>query len=205
MTPPCPKKCMLTLLLFSSSLAVAIAFNSSPVTLAEELGCSPTLSILLNRRHEQQPSTVFFDPLGLATDENFSRYREAELKHGRVAMISVIATLISWDDRGLILQGKLPPILELLQQHKPADWGKWILVCGILETLILVQIDPQDMPGDYGLGYFGVRNKGQNERSLESELENGRLAMIVMLGYVLYDVKLNFESYQLAVDNLVKT
>jgi hypothetical protein len=194
---------MAALLMFPSS-SVVIAFNSSPVTLAEELGCSPTLSTLLNRRDEQ-PSTVFFDPLGLATDENFSRYREAELKHGRVAMISVIATLVSWDDRGLVLQGKLPPILERLQQHQPADWGKWIFVCGILETLILVQIDPQDMPGDYGLGYFGVRNKGQNERSLESELENGRLAMIVMLGYFLHDVKFNFESYQLALDNLVKT
>ena len=43
--------------------------------LEDELGLSPTLSFLSGR------SDVFFDPLNLATDENFARLREAELKH----------------------------------------------------------------------------------------------------------------------------
>merc|ERR1712129_57101 len=31
---------------------------------------------------------AFFDPLNLATDDNFALMREAELKHGRVAMFA---------------------------------------------------------------------------------------------------------------------
>merc|ERR1712227_659896 len=32
-----------------------------------------------------------FDPLNLGTDGNFLRYREAELKHGRLAMLAAVA------------------------------------------------------------------------------------------------------------------
>merc|ERR1712227_259260 len=32
-----------------------------------------------------------FDPLNLGTDGNFLRYREAELKHGRIAMLAAVA------------------------------------------------------------------------------------------------------------------
>jgi Chlorophyll A-B binding protein len=194
----------------TATTTTTAAFNLSPVRLSEELGCSPTLAILFQTTNDEG---VFFDPLGLATDENFSRYREAELKHGRVAMLSVIATLASWDDRTQMLFPMLrrsdadngnniinnnnpwPPVLELLQHYKPAEWGTFVLVCGILETLILVQVHPHDMPGDYGLGYWGVRDKGRHERSLQSELENGRLAMLVMFIYFLQDVTIHWESY----------
>ncbi|CAM9706730.1 unnamed protein product [Scytosiphon promiscuus] len=41
---------------------------------------------------------VGFDPLGLATPDNLDRYREAELKHGRLAMVALagwpVATLL---------------------------------------------------------------------------------------------------------------
>jgi hypothetical protein len=33
-----------------------------------------------------------------------------------------------------------------------------------LETQVFIQSDPQDMPGDYGLGYFGRRDKARHER-----------------------------------------
>ena len=38
--------------------------------------------------------TGFFDPLKLATDENFDEYRAAELKHGRVAQLAVIGYIV---------------------------------------------------------------------------------------------------------------
>jgi hypothetical protein len=34
------------------------------------------------------------------------------------------------------------------------------------------------MPGDYGLGWFGRRDKGKHERELVCELEHCRLAML---------------------------
>jgi hypothetical protein len=55
------------------------ALSAPPVPLQEELGCSPTLSFIF-RRDAEKP--FYFDPLGLATDDNFARMREAELKHG---------------------------------------------------------------------------------------------------------------------------
>jgi hypothetical protein len=55
------------------------ALSASPIALQEELGCSPTLSFIF-RRNGEKP--LYFDPLGLATDDNFARMREAELKHG---------------------------------------------------------------------------------------------------------------------------
>ena len=188
-------------------LRASNAFNTSPVSLQEELGCSPTLSLLLQREN------LYFDPLGLASDENFARYREAELKHGRVAMVSFVYSWVSFlsssdHDMGLLdtlRKGQLPPIYHLLRDWPPADIYKSIAICGVLETLVLVQINPTDMPGDYRLGYFGVRDKGRHERSLVSELENGRLAMLVMLYYVICDIQADTESYQEALDEIVKS
>lgn len=96
-----------------------------------------------------------------------------------------------------LLAGKTPPIFQL-----PHEWTVagsigsivFILAIGILDLLLLVQGSPRDMPGDYGLGYFGVRDKGKNERSLISELENGRLAMMVMIYYLASDLHWTQES-----------
>lgn len=195
------------------------AFPNAPLSVSEELGCSPTLSILLGssrsdrlKGDDKTTNDFFFDPLGLAKDDNFARYREAELKHGRVAMVGFLAswveTLAGWNKLqglegsgtpntalplstsawDLLLSGQTPPILKLLSTWNESYWYKFILVCGVLETLVLVQLSPQDLPGDYGLGYFGLRDKGRNERSLVSELENGRLAMLVMVYYVVQEV-----------------
>jgi Chlorophyll A-B binding protein len=206
----------------------ASRWNEVPVAIQDELGCSPTLTLLLN-----QPEPFFFDPFNLATDETFAIYREAELKHGRVAMVSVVSCIFStlvnevakanqagtleklWSSilaslvktpgaanpalpRGEVVvkvpvnpQQQLIPIpspLSLLQEWSVWDYLRMIVVCGIIETFVWVQIDAQDMPGDYQVGYWGVRDKGLHERSLICELENGRLAMIVMLYYILVDV-----------------
>ncbi|KAL3936696.1 MAG: hypothetical protein SGBAC_008040 [Bacillariaceae sp.] len=194
------------------------SIKNAPLALSEELGCSPTLTALFkttaatkdsssssSRRSNHSPNNsnsiappgVYFDPLGLATDENFGRYREAELKHGRVSMlvvwIAIVETSLQQTDpiRYFFRSGQTPHLLELAKTH---DWlylAQILGVTGILETLLLVQASPQDMPGDYGLGYFGVRDKGRNERSLVCELENGRLAMMVLLYYALKELMLS--------------
>jgi len=180
------RQCTLLFLLFSYS----IAFRPPPI--AEELGTSPTLSKLLGEE------SYFFDPLELSNDANFARFREAELKHGRLAMLAVLESmLVPILKRTTTLPSDFPQgIWNSLQSHSIEDYVKVVLVCGFLETAVWVQKDPQDMPGDYGTGFFGVRDKGVNERRLISELENGRLAMIAFAGQVAAEVVSNGQSWQ---------
>jgi hypothetical protein len=167
---------VLQCMLIALNSQIVNAYSASPVQLSEELGCSPTLAQVFGKE------TVYFDPLGFATDTHFARLREAELKHGRVAMVAVMGLYApKIPDQGLLEACKSTKLLSSIQEVSVGQYVQILLVCGILETLILVQRNPEDLPGDDGTGYFGVRNKGGNERSLVSELENGRLAMLSML------------------------
>lgn len=61
------------------------------------------------------------------------------------------------------------------------DAVKVLSVCFVLETFVFVPKSPKDLPGDYGTGWFGYRDKGQHETLLIAELENGRLAMLALV------------------------
>lgn len=172
-----------------SALAAVMALSTLPGTfafrspaLSEELGCSPTLSMLL-----RQPD-FYFDPFQLANDDNFARLREAELKHGRVAMLANLGVELPELLKPLAAQQDWEPrefpsssIIENLSRLDPVDYLNIAVTCALLESFVFIQRDPNDMPGDYGTGYFSVRDKGLHERSLLSELENGRLAMIAFV------------------------
>lgn len=77
-------KIVAVLALLSSASAFAPAVNSRTST---------KLSAVENQLGVIAP-TGFFDPLKLATDENFDEYRAAELKHGRVAQLAVIGYIV---------------------------------------------------------------------------------------------------------------
>jgi hypothetical protein len=137
----------------------------------------------MNRNYDKNP--FYFDPLGLATDESFGRLREAELKHGRISMLAITETIIvpalkrykpDWIPSDLT-----DGLFHSFTSLQTTDYIKVIATCGIVETVIWTQKDPKDMPGDYSVGYFAVRDKGLHERELTVELENGRLAMVAIL------------------------
>jgi hypothetical protein len=237
----------------STSISSRHTFNDGskiPIPIDKELGCSPTLTVLFGglverinyqqSRDDDADSLLYFDPLNLATESNFAYYREAELKHGRVCMVSAVACILQtvYKNKGMLLSSILqrpqedltvanlvdsttkattdaievtataqenafmsfptvvlseillvtkPSVVSLLSGWTLTDYIRMFLVCGYIELFVWVQQDPTDMPGDYQVGYFGVRNKGFHERSLISELENGRLAMLIMLYYLLSD------------------
>jgi hypothetical protein len=135
------------------------AFNNAPLSIQEELGCSPTLSFLLQREKDD----IYFDPLSLATDENFARYREAELKHGRVAMVSVVASVASSiskkdnivDVASYVTKGiPVPSLYQLLHEWTLSDLAKFVFVCGFLETIIFIQLLGMRI-GKWTLGHDG--------------------------------------------------
>lgn len=157
-----------------------------------ELGCSPTLSFLADpERYRIEGPFVYFDPLRLADEENFAEYRESELKHGRVAMLAmseVILVPVLKRFGGLPLN--FPEGISGLP-GSIVDYAKILGVSGLLELFVFVQRDPKDMPGDYGVGFFGVRDKTANENQLVVELEHGRLAMMGVIGFVVSDLLTN--------------
>ena len=169
-----------------------------PLTVREELGCSPTLSLIFKSNVDGDSDEFYFDPLQLATDTNFARFREAELKHGRIAMLAVVGSFFGSTTQPTtpsesstanplevlvhtISLKSTPHILEQIQQVPAMDWLQIVGTCGILEILVFVQQSPTDMPGDYGIGYFGVRDKGIHEPQLLMELEHGRVSMLALV------------------------
>lgn len=167
-----------------------------PPLLSEELGCSPTLTFLITGKwNDKDNKLVYFDPLGLATDTNFARLREAELKHGRIAMLAVAEKMLLPFASGPVPSNSLPSdyslsssILLRLQTLSLSDYVAIIMACGVLEIFVFKQKDPKDMPGDYGTGFFGRRDKGFNEWKLRVELENGRLAMLAIVIQLLLEI-----------------
>jgi light-harvesting complex I chlorophyll a/b binding protein 1 len=141
--------------------------RKAPVAISEELGLSPTFAY------------QFFDPLNLATENNFAIYREQELKHGRVAMLAVLGNspfpnilrhLVPHSESLLLSPSHdvyfddVPLGLGAINVVPILGWIQIIIFIGILETQVFIQREAKAMPGDYGTGYFGLRDKSRHER-----------------------------------------
>ena len=82
-----------SLIVFASLLSSAVAFRSVMPARAS----SPLMKMSFKDEVGALPPTGFWDPLGLVADGDkakFDLYREAELKHGRVAMLAVLGYIV---------------------------------------------------------------------------------------------------------------
>ena len=130
-----------------------------------------------------------FDPLNFSKDETKLSYlREAELKHGRIAMIA--STSI--------------PIIELFSKgpsiHNFDDLSneqKLAITCTIFMSEFSTMIkgwknpytNPFELketyqPGDFGFSLKNDLNSQESIELLNKELNNGRLAMISSVGMI---------------------
>lgn len=148
-----------------------------------------------------------FDPAGFAAkaDANtLKRYREAELTHGRVAMLAVLGFLVGEKVEGssFLFDSQIsgPAITHLAQVPAPF-WT--ILAIGIakveLDRAQFGWVPPRDVPadqpgllradytpGDIGFDPLGLKPEDP-EPLLElqnKELQNGRLAMLAAAGFM---------------------
>lgn len=193
--------------LFASKAASGPASYYPGVGAASEVGASGL------------PGDVGFDPLGLAnfdlllgSAEDKMRstavvmrdYRDAELKHGRLAMLAAVA----WP-----LQEKLNPILAA-KFHLPnlvAEAGgrspsvlnggleQGIIPSAVITFAVLVAlVEAQGlrikqsegdawMPGDYGTARIAERGSEQFFSLQEGEIWNSRIAMLAVLTYVVQE------------------
>jgi len=157
--------------------------------LSSELGACPPLG--------------FWDPLDLSKFDDpvvattqFKRRRVIELQHGRVSMLACIGYIVpeyfKWP-------GYCSPSIELKFEDIPnglqavdkipgIGWVQILAFVGLIEVFNL-QSEPKEYAGDYeGFGVFGIpgggsfEDKERKEKSLLAEINNGRLAMMSIIG-----------------------
>jgi len=143
-----------------------------------------------------------FDPLNCATNEAvLKNYREAELKHGRLAMLAAAGWPVSelvqpWLSAALrapdlLANGeKAPSLLNGgLDKVSPAFFMGIIIFSATLEAVALTRIRTSDYtPGDLGFDplrlYTGKPEATKRDLELK-EVNNGRLAMLAITAYAL--------------------
>jgi len=212
---------MINLTFLSATLAVASAFAPSmhTTTIKSELHSTPQQAeegptgVSINGWIPNEanpcyglpgslPPTSFFDPLGFAQRgislNEIKRNREAEVMHGRVAMVATVGYLV-----GEAFEGPFHvtgPANEQLQQIPfPALIGLGALIgfaelkrarIGWVEpdfsswSSTLWKLRDNYYPGDIGFDPLGLKPTVSSEFAdmQTKELQNGRLAMLAVAG-----------------------
>jgi len=140
--------------------------------------------------------TGYFDPLGMSkgkTLEQMTSYREAELKHGRAAMVACL---------GWIVQPSFHPLakdchvthpedpIKTLYDMTPAGLFQIFVFIGFLE-FIGIQVKKNDtyVAGDLLGASELVDNSDAGWLDYQQrELSNGRLAMCAIMGFWIQDL-----------------
>ncbi|CAE8583145.1 unnamed protein product [Polarella glacialis] len=154
------------------------------------------------------PPFGFWDPLELSQYENvelaksqFKRRRVIEIQHGRVAMLATIGYIVPeyFKFPGMLSPSQnlafadMPTGLAAASKIPGAGWVQILAFVGIVEISNL-QSTPTAFAGDFeGYGAFGIPfGKGiadpeKKKKSLTAELNNGRLAMMAIIGMFYQD------------------
>jgi len=153
------------------------------------------------------PGDVGFDPFGLGGDDKESLVfkREAEIKHGRLAMLAVVGWPLAelWDKKiaaalglqdALTSSGSSPSLLNGgLDKIEPEYWLIVACIAGIFELQskwamedgLDKKIPGEYTPGDCGfdpLNFFPEEKAAQFEMQTK-EIKHGRIAMMAVLGF----------------------
>ena len=165
--------------------------------------CQQT-STSLNALADMPGSTApikLFDPLGLATvgsDETLNWFRAGELKNGRCAMVATVGYLTN--AAGLHFPGMLSHDVSFadLAAMRPIDAWAAVPDAGkaqILATCFIAELVTESKPVHYTKGGplpgmvfppidFSNVAPETMKRKQDSELNNGRLAMIAIMSFI---------------------
>merc|ERR1712176_706179 len=170
-----------------SPLRATVSATAAP-DFSKELGACPPLG--------------FWDPLGLSVYVDpaiavtqFRRRRIIEIQHGRVSMFACIGYIVpeffKWPGYISPSQGlafaDIPNGFEAAAKVPGTGWAQIVGFVGCIEIYNLQE--GVDTPGDYnGYGAFGlpfgkkIADEEKRKKSLLAEINNGRLAMVAIIG-----------------------
>merc|ERR1712060_831305 len=145
-----------------------------------------------------QAPVGFWDPAGYTKDgsvENFKRRRATEIKHGRVSMLACMGYMTPE------ITGKLPGYLSSSMKLQFADipnglgalskvpgvgWAQIFLYCAYCE-LSQDQTAGAGADGNFGFKAITSSDPATLTKKLNSEIANGRLAMMAIIGMFFQD------------------
>jgi len=146
---------------------------------------------------------VGFDPLGLAKNkEQLWNYREAEIKHARLAMLAAVGWPVSeildrdiasfFNAPALLEEGdRAPTVLNGGMGHiSPQFWGFCLGLCAAIDMYGVAKAKkggPDYFPGNLGfdpLNFFPDDKLAQEQLKL-AEIKHGRTAMVGVAGYII--------------------
>ncbi|GMH54065.1 hypothetical protein TrLO_g12796 [Triparma laevis f. longispina] len=186
-------------LLVLSLLAGVSAFTPAPTSISSRLTASSStpLSALAAWRDDALGAIApmgYFDPLGLSRnkdDATMKLYREAELKHGRVAMAACLGWYVTAAGVHPAFNSQLSSDpLKAMSQLPLVGWVQFVLGCGAIEWMAWkIKERPGYQPGDILGAAEWVDNTDEGWVDYQTkELQNGRLAMIAISGIFVQDL-----------------
>ena len=187
-----------------------LSFHSASLSLARAGVPSMTVSTplmgkaALEKMVGQTAPFGIFDPLGLADDkseEELMLFREAELAHGRVAMMGALGFLVQEAFHPIFPDVQNPAIRHLdqvLQNEIGQLFSSCLLIAIAGSELTRARIGweepeveirtlrPEYVPGHLGFDPLGLKPKDEAAfvEMQNKELNNGRLAMLAVAGFV---------------------
>mmetsp|Transcript_47122 Transcript_47122/g.91962 ORF Transcript_47122/g.91962 Transcript_47122/m.91962 type:complete len:331 (+) Transcript_47122:50-1042(+) len=143
---------------------------------------------------------VGFDPLGFAKSQmDLNTYREAEIKHARLAMLAAAGWPISeLFDKKIASLFNLPPVLDAsnrvpsvlnggMEKISLKYWGACLALAAVIDVYqtFFLSSRKEYSPGDLGFDPFGLYPKDEKgrKRMQTAEIKNGRLAMIAITAF----------------------
>jgi len=144
----------------------------------------------------------FFDPLGYCSSDDVTAgkvrfFREAELKHGRVAMLASVGFLVAEQFHPLFGGNvDVPSYVAFQETPLQAFFFPVVLSLSVFEIFSIFSFEnPKDgfwsikadhKAGDFGFDPLGLKpgNPAELAEMQTKELNNGRLAMIAVAGMV---------------------
>jgi len=191
----------------STALTLTLTSSASAFTSVSRKSSSTALKMSELNIPGALPPVGLFDPLGFAAkanDATLLRYREAEVTHGRVAMLAAVGFLVGEKVEGssFLFDAQVSgPAISHLGQVPTPFWVLLVIAIGASEQYRaeVAFVDPKDVPdaepglmredhfpGDIGFDPLGLKPEDPEEFEImvTKELQNGRLAMLAAAGFM---------------------